>query len=341
MAQTRFLPFMHSLQNNQKLSGLCLLHSDEVLLSTWLIDACRQHWQAHQQLIRRLELKTTKDWQEVLTSLNSLSLFDDANALIITGNHKPDAQTLASLAVFAQEAQAGDNPNHLLWILPKQDKKSQASKAFQLFQEQGLVIDANIYHEQDRREILTYQANRLGLLLDNDAWQTLLSHTENDLLAAFENLWRLSFFYLSSPSQPTQINADTILQGLSQGGCFNVFDLSEALLNQNPQQCLKIIHHLEQTQGTPSLALWALQKDLGLIGGLMSGQDPQSLGIWRNKITTYQSCAQRINPEQLKHLFTLIYEADCAIKGISNQKPWRIIEEICLLACGILVHQTT
>ena len=97
--QQRFLPLYEQLRgadpaSSQPIQGFWLIHSDEPLISQWLIDACRPIWQAHEQTIKRIELTSAKSWTNVIAELDSLSLFGDASAIIVSGNHKPDKDTL-------------------------------------------------------------------------------------------------------------------------------------------------------------------------------------------------------------------------------------------------------
>ena len=90
MQDTFIKAYPKLLQPSVAVAGLWLAHGDEPLLSQWLIDAMRPHWRAQNYAIKRIELISVKSWQEVLSELGSQSLFDDASALIVTGNHKPD-----------------------------------------------------------------------------------------------------------------------------------------------------------------------------------------------------------------------------------------------------------
>lgn len=57
--------------NPLNLTGLWLAHGDEPLLQQWLIDAMRSSWRAQNLAIKRVELVSSKTWQEVMGELNS------------------------------------------------------------------------------------------------------------------------------------------------------------------------------------------------------------------------------------------------------------------------------
>lgn len=341
--QQRFLALAQSLsQAPKQLCGLWLVHSDEPLVLQWLIDACRPSWQAHSQFIKRIELNSPKQWQEAINELSALSLFAESSAIIVTGKHKPDHDTMDALARFADDVKAGNSSHHLIWLLPKQDKKSQATKAFRLFDTHGTIIDGNIYNEKQRQELLHYWATRLNMTLDTDAWRILMSHTEHDLLTAYQTLWRLSFNHTApTQSTPTNIDGDTLMTLLTEGGSFSVFDLSDALIAQNAIQSLKILHHLKQTDTAPSIILWAINKDLQTIAGLQAGKDAQSLGIWRNKENSYYRLSNRLSPQSINHAISDVYEIDKSIKGLSDANVWRQLERLILGICGVDVLQVS
>ncbi|MGM8887980.1 hypothetical protein ACS8FD_18790 [Psychrobacter sp. 1U2] len=154
MQDTFIQAYPKLLQPTVAVAGLWLAHGNEPLLSQWLIDTMRPHWRAQNYAIKRIELISVKSWQEVLSELGSQSLFDDASALIVTGNHKPDKAVIAELERFAQEAQTGAHNHSLLWLTSKQDKRSQSSKWFAPFAQYGHVIDCNLYNEQQRQQLL-------------------------------------------------------------------------------------------------------------------------------------------------------------------------------------------
>ena len=311
----------------------------------------RPHWRAQNYAIKRIELVSVKSWQEVLSELGSQSLFDDASALIVTGNHKPDKAVIAELERFAQDAQTGAHSHSLLWLTPKQDKRAQSSKWFAPFAQYGHVIDCNIYNEQQRQQLLQIQAQQFGLTLSQDAWQLLMSHTEHHLLSAYQTLWRLSYLFapqlmansdnttqeVDHPSKPlTNVALDIkdLQAALVSDAQFSVFDLSDAMLAGNSTQVAKIIFQLKATDEPTTLVLWAISKDMRQIMQLMDGQDPQALGIWRSKQGLYQQACRRQSKEQTANWPALLYRCDQAIKGLIHQPAWELLLQASLELSG-------
>ena len=350
MQETFSQAYPKLLQPTVAVAGLWLAHSDEPLLQQWLIDALRPQWQAQHYAIKRIELISVKSWQEVLSELNSLSLFDDAIALIVTGNHKPDKAVITELERFAIDAQTGAHSNSVLWLTPKQDKRSQSSKWFAPFAQYGHIIDCNLYDERSRQQLLQVQAQQFGLRLSADAWQLLMSHTEHHLLSAYQTLWRLSYLFApaladfnnkkindkNAPNNVKEIALDIsdLQAALVSDAQFSVFDLSDAMLAGNSSQVAKIIFQLKATDEPTTLVLWAIAKDMRLVLSLMDGQDPQALGIWRSKQGIYQQACRRQSSTQTAQWPDLLYRCDQAIKGLIRQPAWELLLQAALELSG-------
>ncbi|WP_296403549.1 DNA polymerase III subunit delta [Psychrobacter sp.] len=347
--------------NAPNLTGLWLAHGDEALLQQWLIDAMRSSWKAQNLAIKRIELASAKTWQDVLSELNSLSLFDDASAIIVTGNHKPDKAMQEELHSFATQANSGANQNCVLWLTGKLDSRSKSSKWYLPFSKLGHVIDCNLYNENQRQQILSLRALRFGLNLLPEAWQFLMVQTEHHLLSAYQALWRLSYLYspqtyptinsvgnhqvidastaTSTATQATgttiDIDVEALKNALVSDAQYSVFDLSDAMLAGNAPQVVKIIEQLKATEEPTPLVLWAISKDMRLVMQLMAGENSQNLGIWSSKQSLYQGACQRQTAQSIAEWPDILYQCDKAVKGIVRQPAWELLLQAALRVTGI------
>ncbi|WP_227430056.1 DNA polymerase III subunit delta [Psychrobacter sp. I-STPA6b] len=329
--------------NTPILTGLWLAHGDEPLLTQWLTDAMRPHWRNQNLAIKHIDLISTKTWQDVLTELNSLSLFDDASAVIITGNHKPDKDTLLALTEFAKQANAQNNQNCLLWLMPKQDKRAQKAKWFSPFSQYGHVIDCHLYDEAQRQHLLQIKAQQFGLSLTAPAWQLLMAQTEHHLLSSYQTLWRLSYLFAPQLSQQHQtdnapplieIDTDALQNALVSHSQYSVFDLSDAMLSGDSPQVVRIIEQLKATDEPTPLVLWVISKEMRLIIQLLAGEDAQQLGIWRSKQRLYHQACHRHNSDSTSTWTDILYRCDQALKGVIRQPVWELLLQSALLVSG-------
>lgn len=322
------MPIYQALINGQltKLTGLWLIYGDEPLVWQWFIDKVRPIFKHNHQTIERIYLNSPKDWVEVITALDSLSLFGDDTALIVQNKQKIDKILLDKLTQFGKEAKQGNNANCLIYQLPKPDKKEQNSPLFKLFLTHGTVIDAHIYNEKTRQELLVQKAQEFQLTLDKQAWQFLLEHTENHLLSAYQALWRLSDLY---PNHPMLTHKE-LMQALVSDYQYSVFHLADSLLAGDSYKAAQILSHLQHTETAPSLVLWAIAKEARLLLQLQSGKTASELGIWQSKAPLYHQAAKRpLNPA----ILLAIYHADQSIKGVKENNIWRQLQALCLHLC--------
>lgn len=330
--QKRFLDIDKDIKDGKltNIVGLWLVCGDEPLVQDWLIDAFRPIFNANRQVIQRLELTSPKSWQAVIGELSSLSLFGDNTALIVSGKQKCDDKTLAELAGFADEVRQGNSQHCLIYQLPKQDKKAQSGKLYQLFAKNGVVADCEIYNEKDRKALLVNKANDFGLTLDNDAWAFLLAQTENHLLSAYQALWRAYDLYANQDKKTLQINE--LMPILVSDYQYSVFELCDTLLLGNAQKAVHILNHLKQTDTAPSVILWAIVKEVRLILQLQAGKSFGELGIWQSKFALYQTAQNRpLSPQVLD----FVYKIDQSIKGIDTDNVWGQLTTLCLWLCGV------
>ena len=336
--QQSFLKAFELAQNmNAPATGLWLLHGDEPLLPQWLIERFRSLWQSASMSVSRMDITSSKSWQEVLGELNSLSLFDDKKVIITQGNHKPDKDSLAQLQTFAEQ----NNDNCLVVLMDKIDKKNQKTAFFQVFAERGHVIDCQLYQEKQRFDILNAQATNFGIALSQNAWQQLMHHTEHNLLSAYQTLWRLSFLY--NPAFGKSINETVMLDemqlqdGLVSQSHFTTFDLSDAMLGGDGKKVVDILNHLKHAEEPESLVLWVIAKDVRALQGLLSGQNFTELGIWQNKQGLYQNALNRHfkNATDFGNWTAMLYQCDQAIKGLVQQPAWELLYQLALSVAGV------
>lgn len=321
--------YQRLIQAQPTITGLWLLHGDEPLLAHLLLEVLRPLFKRDNQHIKRLELLSANSWYEVVSALDNISLFGEANALIVSGKYQPNKTALDALTEFAQS----DSPDCLIYELPKQDKKAQGSALFRLFANFGTVVDCNIPNEPTRHAILQQQAKTFGIQLSDDGWQLLMHATENNLLSAYQHLWQLSHLFPNGV-----VSTSDIQSVLMPEQHYTVFHLSDSLLLGDAEKSLQILTALRHSNTAPSLILWTISKDIRTLLALKH-QSAQTLGIWSSKLNLYTEAYQRgtINENMLRQVFYI----DCLIKGVEKGDVWQAFTELCLQACGILPAHAT
>ena len=321
------IDYLQALKRVDEARGAWILHGQEPLLEQNLIDAFRQSWTKLDIERQRYDISSVSDWKNVFNALNSLSLFSQNLAVEVHGNIKPDANTLKLLKSYIQH----NEHNLLVIIMPKQDSASLKSAFFQTVEANGVVVALTANYPQERQKVLSFEADKLGIQLDRDAWIWLEQHHEHNLLAAKNSLMRVADTF---PNE-AQIQVNHLLECLQDQSRYSTFDLSDSMIAGNLAQSIKTFQYLIESGEAPSLILWTVSKEMRLLMQLYEQpQNALQLGIWKTKVSQYQQALRRLNPQQFLTWPLLLLRIDSAIKGKSQEKPEHLIQQCIAEVCG-------
>lgn len=319
--------YIQALKRTHEARGAWIMHGQEPLLEQNLIDAFRKSWNIQEVERQRFDISSVSEWKNVFNALNSLSLFSQNLAIEVHGNIKPDANALKLLKQYIQH----NEHNLLLIIMPKQDASSLKSAFFQMVEANGVVVQLTANYPQDRQRILSIEAEKLGIELNQDAWSWLEQHHEHNLLAARNSLMRVADTF---PEQK-QIQIEQLYECLQDQSRYTTFDLSDALIAGNLAQSARIFQFLISAGEPSSLVLWTISKEMRLLMQLFEQpQNALQLGIWKTKISNYQQALRRLNPQAFLHWPQLLLRIDAAIKGMSKENPEHLILQSITELCG-------
>jgi DNA polymerase III subunit delta len=323
------LDYLQALKRIDSARGAWVLHGQEPLLEQNLLDAFRQHWHTQGIERQRYDLGNVSDWKTVFNALNSLSLFATQLAIEVHGNIKPDASALKQLESYL--LQGDSNENILVIVMPKQDSASLKTKFFQAIDANGTVVALTANYAKDRQQILAVEAEKLGLKLAQDAWAWLEQHHEHNLLAAKNSLMRVGDTF----ADVEVIGIAELQACLQDQSRYSTFDLSDAMLQGNLAQSIKILQYLIASGEAMTLILWSVSKEMRLLMQLFEQpHNALQLGIWKTKVALYQQALRRLNPQDFLTWPALLLRIDAAIKGLGHEKPEDLLQQAITLVCG-------
>ncbi|WP_313585544.1 DNA polymerase III subunit delta [Acinetobacter variabilis] len=321
------LDYLQALKRVNEARGAWVLHGQEPLLEQNLVDAFRSSWQSREVERQRYDISSASDWKNVFNALNSLSLFSSQLAIEVHGNIKPDASGLKLLKSYLQQ----DSDNLLLVVMPKQDASSLKSSFFQTIDANGVNVSLVANYPKDRQQILGIEAEKLGIKLANDAWQWLEQHHEHNLLAAKNSLMRVADTF----AEVDIIQIDHLYACLQDQSRYSTYDLSDALLNGNLAQSIKIFQYLIASGEPMSLILWSISKEMRLLMQLFEQpQNALQIGIWKTKVSLYQQALRRLNPQTFLAWPALLLRIDASIKGLGHENPEHLVQQAIASMCG-------
>ncbi|UOH74577.1 DNA polymerase III subunit delta [Acinetobacter schindleri] len=321
------LDYLQALKRVSDARGAWVLHGQEPLLEQNLMDAFRASWQQREVERQRYDVSSVSDWKNVFNALNSLSLFSTQLAVEVHGNIKPDASCIKLLKSYLQQ----DSDNLLLIIMPKQDSSSLKSSFFQVMDANGVNVSLTANYPRDRQQILSVEAEKLGIKLANDAWAWLEQHHEHNLLAAKNSLMRVSDTF----AEIDVIQVDHLYACLQDQSRYSTYDLSDALLNGNLAQSIKIFQYLIASGEPLSLILWSISKEMRLLMQLFEQpQNALQIGIWKTKVSLYQQALRRLSPQTFLAWPALLLRVDASIKGLGHENPEHLVQQAIASMCG-------
>jgi len=321
------LDYLQALKRVSDARGAWVLHGQEPLLEQNLMDAFRASWQQREVERQRYDVSSVSDWKNVFNALNSLSLFSTQLAVEVHGNIKPDASGIKLLKSYLQQ----DSDNLLLIIMPKQDSSSLKSSFFQVMDANGVNVSLTANYPRDRQQILSVEAEKLGIKLANDAWAWLEQHHEHNLLAAKNSLMRVSDTF----AEIDVIQVDHLYACLQDQSRYSTYDLSDALLNGNLAQSIKIFQYLIASGEPLSLILWSISKEMRLLMQLFEQpQNALQIGIWKTKVSLYQQALRRLSPQTFLAWPALLLRVDASIKGLGHENPEQLVQQAIASMCG-------
>ncbi|WP_312333142.1 DNA polymerase III subunit delta [Acinetobacter variabilis] len=321
------LDYLQALKRVNEARGAWVLHGQEPLLEQNLVDAFRSSWQSREVERQRYDISSASDWKNVFNALNSLSLFSSQLAIEVHGNIKPDASGLKLLKSYLQQ----DSDNLLLVVMPKQDASSLKSSFFQTIDANGVNVSLVANYPKDRQQILGIEAEKLGIKLANDAWQWLEQHHEHNLLAAKNSLMRVADIF----AEVDIIQIDHLYACLQDQSRYSTYDLSDALLNGNLAQSIKIFQYLIASGEPMSLILWSISKEMRLLMQLFEQpQNALQIGIWKTKVSLYQQALRRLSPQRFLAWPALLLRIDASIKGLGHENPEHLVQQAIASMCG-------
>lgn len=321
------LDYLQALKRVSDARGAWVLHGQEPLLEQNLMDAFRASWQQREVERQRYDVSSVSDWKNVFNALNSLSLFSTQLAVEVHGNIKPDASGIKLLKSYLQQ----DSDNLLLIIMPKQDSSSLKSSFFQVMDANGVNVSLTANYPRDRQQILSVEAEKLGIKLANHAWAWLEQHHEHNLLAAKNSLMRVSDTF----AEIDVIQVDHLYACLQDQSRYSTYDLSDALLNGNLAQSIKIFQYLIASGEPLSLILWSISKEMRLLMQLFEQpQNALQIGIWKTKVSLYQQALRRLSPQTFLAWPALLLRIDASIKGLGHENPEHLVQQAIASMCG-------
>ncbi|MBS7806020.1 DNA polymerase III subunit delta [Variovorax sp. PCZ-1] len=344
-------------QHLQKgLKSLYTLHGDEALLIQEAADAIRAvaRAQGYTERVVHTVAGAHFDWSEVLASGGSMSLFGDKQIVEVRiPSGKPGKEGSPAIQQIAESAKGNDDVI-TIFVLPKLDKMSKTGAWFSALDSFGVTLEVQ---EIDRRALAPWLTQRLaqaGLRVKSgeEGERTLkffADRVEGNLLAAHQEIQKLSLLHPSSPDAPKELSFEQIEAAVLNVARYDVFKLSEAVLAGNLVRTQRMLDGLQAEGEAEVLVHWALSEDirnLHRVRSLMDEGKPlpmalQEARVWGIKQRLYERILPRLSPLDSANLLHAAHQVDGIVKGLKSpgwpSNSWVALQQLAGMVCKVAV----
>lgn len=310
-----------------------MVSGDEPLQQMEALDLIRSFLRAENFTEREvLDVDAQFDWQNLMDEAASMSLFASRRIVELRlPSAKPGRQGSQVLKDYLMQP---PEDTVLLLNAGKIDGSAKKSAWFKAIEQKGLVVQCWPVPVEKLSSWLKQRFIKRGMDADNEVLAYISQHVEGNLLAADQEIEKLSL--LLGPGKVTYAD---VAQAVTSQSRYSVFELVDVLLSGNTKRVIKIIAGLKAEGIVPVVVNWALAKDVRLLSQVM--QDASSAdynlkrsGVWQSRITLFKSCMSRHTLRTLQLMLKRCSYIDAASKGVVDANVWDEIEMLCVRLAG-------
>lgn len=271
------------------------------------------------------------NWEFFLNRVNNSSLFGNQ---VLIELHLKSKLTDSGSKILQNYAQHPPLNKILLIITNKLDFAQQKTVWFKAIESHGYVL---FIRPIDYAQMPPWIANRMlaaGLKIDPKGLKLLVDHTAGNLLAAAQEIEKLVLLYGQG-----NITIEQISEVLADNARFNIYNLLDAAMNNNPHAINRILTNLKNGNIDPTLILWIITNELrSLINISYSLKKEVNIeealtqnNIWYKQKQQIKKILSRCDLAQLHNLLKKALSIDLIIKGANTQNLlWHELERFCL-----------
>jgi DNA polymerase III subunit delta len=296
-----------------------LLSGDEPLTQGEAADAIRAAARAAgftEREVFFIDRANTGPWDEIFAAAQALSLFATRRLIEIRiPGSKPGTEGSKALQELARLA---GSDLMLMVVTGQLDWTTQKASWVQSLDAAGVWVDAQPVSVTRFPVWLRARATAEHLTLDDAAVDALCQQTEGNLLAAVQELQKLSLAGYST------VGAAEVLASSAQSSRFDVTQLGEAVLVGDAQRALRVLAGLRAEGVEPTLILWAVWQELRTVWLALVPGAPVNT-IWSRNRNHIAPAVMRLKPAG-RAFFARLNEraaaADRIIKGRQRGNAW-------------------
>lgn len=199
------------------------------------------------------------------------------------------------------------------------------------------VVQVNSLNRVEMCHWITEQLNKRQISFHPNIPTLIHQYTQGNMLACSQVIEKIDLIY----DRKNELTVDLVQEQLIDQCDFQLFELTQACLSQNPHKVIQLVHHAHHSHTEPTLVLWLLTQEIRLLIQLCSltqravpfATACSQLKIWSQRSQLYHSILKKI---EMNHLYKLLQHSkiiDEHIKSNKNHQIWQSIEQLALSLC--------
>ncbi len=306
------------------LKPLYVVYGDALLLAIEAADSIRAAARAAGYAEREVFIAEQHfKWGELRNSAQSLSLFAARKVVDLRiPSGKPGLEGGQTLQDYC-----GSLSKDVLTLitLPKLDRTAQGSKWFGALQQHGVLITADDIPRNALPGWIAGRLKRQEQTADPATLEFLADRCEGNLLAAFQEIRKLALLFPSG-----QLPFEQVKDAVMDVARYDIFKLSEAMLNGNAARFAHILDGLRAEGTATVLVLWAISEEIRALGKVLQAvQRGSNIGnalrearIWGAKQSLIENASRRLKFPHIERALQHAERADKVIKGLRQGDAW-------------------
>ncbi len=322
-------------QLNSRLSPVYWVTGDETLLVEEAADLIRGKAREAGFGDRQCHFVEARfDWQSLVQSSNSLSLFAERK-LIELRLRSPKLDDAGKKALAALLADPGADTMFLI-ISPRIEASTRKTKWFQQLEQASTLVTVWPVNADQLPRWIEQRLRGHGLTADPDALQLLSDRVEGNLLAASQEAEKLALLMLTRSDGSRHIDVRTVAASVADNARYNVFQMVDHALAGDGRKALRSLHSLKNEGAEPLALLGALSRDIRSLSRLSRSRERgenlnrsfQAERIWQNRQALFRQAMSRHDYGSSGNLLQMARQVDLSGKGMSSTPVWIVMERL-------------
>lgn len=327
--------FQLSMHLKKQLLPIYLITGNEPLLVQEAKNAIKQKAKDQGFLdIRHYETKKGFDWDQLLESVNTYSLFSDKSYIELRIEQKLNITASKVLTNFIEKI----NSNIMLILsMDKLESGIQKANWFQAMTKIGAIISIWPLELSQFKQWLKQKLQENQLSIDQFTIQYIIDQTEGNLLAASQEIEKLKLLFPSGHLVPEEL-----VGNITDSARYDIFNLIDICLEGNLKKIIRVIKRLREEGTEPIVILWAFTREIRKLIHILN--DIRNNISWEVITKKYQIWDKRqplykkiIKEHSVKSLHKLLLQAekiDRNIKGLLPGCSWNALELLAIRFAG-------